>query len=99
MTVQERFATDHNMPAHLVSDLVRLALTFGKCNEHACNGDDHQDAPKGDKNAAAKRWTREVQLYGDNIAQLVKPYGFDYVTATGLGPTLKRGEQFVEIPY
>ena len=98
MTVQERFSTDYNMPGHLVADLVRLALTFGKCNEHACNGDSHPDV-KGDKNAASKRWKQDVNLYGDKIAQLVKPYGFTEVVATGLGPTLKRGEQFVEIPY
>ena len=33
------------------------------------------------------------------IAALVKPYGFTGVEYTGLGPTLKRGEQYVEIPY
>jgi hypothetical protein len=100
MTVQERFAADYGMPLELVQKLVRLANRAGLCNEHACNGSPHPfSGDKADKNANAELWNDEVNRITRQIADLVRPYGFTAVEYTGLGPTLKRGEQFVEVPY
>jgi hypothetical protein len=106
--VQERFSREYGMPLDQVEQLARLADQAKVCNEHACNGDTIM-VPSGvpgerflrvtDKNAAAKLWEAKVDETTKLIAALVKPYGFTAVVYTGLGPTLKRGEQFVEVPY
>ena len=100
MTVQERFAAEYGMPRKTVTQLVTLAKLAGKANEHFSNGDEFPGVSFfRDKNENARRWEKEVDRITDLIADLVKPYGFTAVVYTGLGPTLKRGEQFVEVPY
>lgn len=100
MTAQERFAEDWHMPLPSVKLLAKLAARAGKSNEHYCNGDTHEySADQTDKNENALRWGIEVNRYTDHIVMLIKPYGFTAIEYTGLSPTLKRGEQFVEIPY
>jgi hypothetical protein len=100
MTAKERFAEDWKMPLAEVGQLVKLARDAGKCNEAFSNGDWHSsNANPADKNRNAQLWGAEVDAHTVRILALVKPYGFTAVEYTGLGPTLKRGEQFVEIPY
>jgi hypothetical protein len=100
MTNRERFAAEHGMPPDKVQSLVQLATKAGKANEHYSNGDPHPSYPdSSDKNFNAQRWGAIVDDCTELIRQLVAPYGFTDVVYTGLGPTLKRGEQFVEVPY
>jgi hypothetical protein len=98
--VQKRFAEEYGIPEHQVAALVGLALRAGKCNERACNGDPHPRAKdRTDKNECKDLWEADVATTTVNIADLVRPYGFTEVVYTGLGPTLKRGAQYVEVPY
>ena len=100
ITVQQRFANDWGMPIIEVGRLVKLAKLAGDANEHYSNGDPFPGISFfRDKNENARRWEKEVDRITDLITDLVKPYGFTAVVYTGLGPTLKRGEQFVEVPY
>jgi hypothetical protein len=100
MTAQERFAEDWKMPLQDVQRVRRLAKWAGKGNEHYCNGDPHEDATdQTDKNECAKLWAAEVDAASEGILLIVRDYGFTAIEYTGLGPTLKRGEQFVEVPY
>lgn len=98
---QKRFANDYSMTPATVARLVDRANYAGRCNERACNGDPFPvgNAQATDKNANMEAWRRELDTVANQIASLVAPYGFTEVVFTGLGPTLKRGEQFVEIPY
>lgn len=102
MTTQERFAEDWKMPMVDVLKLVRLARYAGRCSEHACNGD-APDEPtahdKTDKNGNDEYWHAAQRRYDSDILALIAPYGFTGIEYTGLGPTLKRGTQFVEVPY
>lgn len=98
--IRERFATDYGIPAASVAELVALSLRAGKANEHYSNGDPHPSYPNAsDKNFNAQRWGAIVDDLTEQIRKLVTPFGFTDVVYTGLGPTLKRGEQFVEVPY
>jgi hypothetical protein len=98
--VRKRFAEDHGMPIAEVEQLVALALKAGKCNEHACNGDGHPAFPNAsDKSFLAGQWKAIVRDCTHDIEKLTKPYGFTEVVYTGLGPTLKKGDQWVEVPY
>lgn len=100
MTTQERFANDYGMTLETVRELVTLAKWAGRGNEGECNGDPHADSPdRTDKAANARCWARDVERITGQIERLVTPYGFTAVVYTGLGPTLKRGEVYVEIPY
>ncbi len=101
MTTQERFAEDWGMPLDRVGKLVRLARECGKLNEHYCNGDPHpaNTHRPDDKNKNAELWDHAHDLASHDLLRFVETYGFTEVVHTGLGPTLKRGEQFVEIPY
>ncbi len=100
MTVQERFAEDWSMPQDKVREMVALAKRAGDANTHSCNGDPHPSYPNAsDKNHNSQRWGAIVDDLTRQIAALVAPFGFTEVVYTGLGPTLKRGERFVEIPY
>jgi hypothetical protein len=100
MTAQERFAEDWKMPLAKVRQLVSFAKRAGDANTHYCNGDPHPSYPNAsDKNFNAQRWGAIVDDLTKQIADLVKPYGFTEIVYTGLGPTLKRGDRFVEIPY
>lgn len=100
MTTQERFATEHGMPILTVHMLVERARRAGRANEGASNGDRHRNSDdRNDKNANAREWERDLERETEEIRKMVAPYGFTEVVYTGLGPTLKRGEQYVEIPY
>lgn len=106
--IQKRFAREHGMPSHEVARLVRLANQAHTCNEHASNGDPYY-REKGpgvvgyihvaDKNECARFWSAKLDETTEMIRRLVTPYGFTDVVYTGLGPTLKKGETFVEVPY
>jgi hypothetical protein len=98
MTVQDRFALEWNMPLAEVQRLVRLARKAGDCNEHSCNGD-RFSANGLSKSDNAELWAAQCSATTAEIAKLIKPYGFTAIEYCGLGPTLKRGEQFVEVPY
>lgn len=100
MTTQERFAEDWGMPLDSVDTLVWLAKQAGKANKHYCNGDPHPSSKdKSDKSANAGLWGKDVDGFTKRIKNLTEVYGFTDVEYTGLGPTLKRNEQFVEVPY
>jgi hypothetical protein len=100
MTTQERFAADWGMPLSDVQKLVRLALYAGRCSEKACNGDPHPLGRETDDKAKhAALWNVDGDTIDARILQLIAPYGFTGVEYTGLGPTLRRGGQFVEVPY
>ncbi len=100
MTVRERFAEEWKMPLMDVQRLVYYAVKASKCSEKHCNGDAHADAhDKEDKNECAGFWRSQQQGFDNAIMALVSRYGFTGIEYCGLGPTLKRGEQFVEVPY
>lgn len=98
--VQKRFAAEWQMPEDSVDTLVWLAKQAGKANEHYSNGDPHsKSTDPTDKNENARLWSDEVDGFTKRIRNLTELYGFTDVVYTGLGPTLKRGEKFVEVPY
>ncbi len=100
MTVQERFADEFGMTRADVGKLVRLALQAGKAGEHFSNGDAFPGVEFfRSKEENSHRWEKEIARITTLIEDLVKPFGFTAVEYTGLGPTLKRGERFVEVPY
>lgn len=101
MTNRERFAQDYGMPLEDVHTLVQMSRKSGDANTHACNGDVHPrySGVTDDKNLHSTIWEQEVTYWDELIRLRVTPYGFTEVTHTGLGPTLKRGDLFVEIPY
>lgn len=100
MTTQERFAAEHSMPLSDVQRLVMFAKKAFAANEHACNGDPHPSYPQAsDKAFNSGRWHQIVDDCTASILTLVQGHGFTDVVYTGLGPTLKKGEQFVEVPY
>jgi hypothetical protein len=95
-----QFAREHGMTTSEVSVLVQLARFAAEANEHACNGDPHPSYPNAsDKAFNAQRWGAIVDDRTRQIVELVKPYGFTAVEYTGIGPSLKRGDRWVEIPY
>jgi hypothetical protein len=98
-SIQERFAEEYDMPARDVAKLVELAKEAFRCNELACNGDPHPLGGRGNKASNSYQWGKDVDRLTERIAALVRPYGFTEVVYTGLGPTLKRGAQYVEVPY
>lgn len=99
MTTQERFAQHYGMPLEAVAHLVTLAKGAGQANEKHCNGDPHPNSSDStDKNQNAERWAANVEARTASMTRIVRPYGFA-VVYTGLYPALKRGDQFVEIPY
>ena len=88
------------MPTDRVNTLVRLAKECGKLNELAVNGDPHPRVyDKTDKIANAKRWEQDLNGATAELERFAQQYGFTSVVYTGIGPTLKKGETFVEIPY
>lgn len=102
MTVQERFADDWQMPLGEVTRLVGLARHIGRCGEHICNGDrmDESSEPDSDKKSHnAHEWGKSQNVYESILLKLIGQYGFTGIEYCGLGPTLKRGTQFVEVPY
>lgn len=99
LTRKQRFAEEYRMPMQSVVKLVRLAKRAGDCNTFSCNGDPFPGDPSGDKNKNCRLWSEEVDKVTVDIANLVRPFGFTSVVYTGLGPTLKRGDSYVEIPY
>lgn len=100
MTVRERFAREHGMTGDEVRRLVRLARMAGERNERFCNGDPHPNSSDPeDKSENSAHWATSMNAVTDAIIELITPHGFTGVEYTGLGPTLKRGERFVEIPY
>ena len=99
MTNKERFAEDYKMPLTQVKQLVSLAKQAGQANEHFCNGDAHPfDPNSSDKNLNSRLWKNTVDRLTEEIAELVAPYGFTDIVFTGLYPTLKRGNEYVQIP-
>ena len=97
---QARFVEEYGMPLAEVKRLVSLAWRAGRRNEHFSNGDPHHLSKDArDKNENAKHWADDVAAITQEISELVAKYGFTEVTFAGLGPTLKRGSQFVEVPY
>ena len=99
MTPVQRFASDWNMPEDRVTTMVRLAKSCGRLNEKACNGDPHpHNRTPSDKNHNSEMWTHDCNVATAAMERFVEAYGFT-VAYTGLYPCLKRGEQFVEIPY
>jgi hypothetical protein len=100
MTAQERFAEDWGMPLVGVQMMVETAMKCGRCNEAAVNGDRHRNSDnRDDKNANTKEWLRDLERQTEELLKIVKPYGFTAIAYTGLGPTLRRGDRYVEIPY
>ena len=100
MTNQERFVADWHIDVDRVHKIVRLAKEIGKLNEHFCNGDPHPGNPTPeDKNRNSELWGNAVDVAVAELAGFANAYGFTEVVFTGLGPTLKRGSQFVEVPY
>ena len=99
MTAQERFAADWNMPLEDVKRMVRLARSAGAANTHACNGDPFPGLLNATKARAAQEWGSQCDAITKHIAGIAGLYGFTDIVYTGLGPTLKRGSQFVEVPY
>ncbi len=102
MTRQERFADEWDMPIAEVLLLVGLAKHAGRCGEHICNGDKEDGSAEPDTNKKhdnAQRWRKQQDEIDARIVALVAAYGFTAIEYCGLGPTLKRGEQFVEVPY
>jgi hypothetical protein len=98
--VRSRFAEDYGMPREAVDQLVGFAVRAGDANEHCVNGDPHPSYPNAtDKNFNSQRWGAIVNDLTKQIADLVRPYGFTGIEYTGLGPTLKRGDRFIEVPY
>ena len=81
--------------------MVRRAKELGKMNEKFCNGDYHpaNKLAPADKNKNAELWAHAIKVGTQELLRYVETYGFTDVIYTGLGPTLKRGERFVEIPY
>ncbi len=100
-TTQERFAADWGMDVDRVHKLVRLARECGKLNEHFCNGDPHpaNKLAPDDKNKNAELWGNAVDVATADLLSFVEAYGFTGIEYTGLGPTLKSGDRFVEVPY
>lgn len=75
-----------------------------KCKADYRTGDEPEPEPTRAELAAyllidAEYARKQLKIAARDIAGLVKPYGFTEVVFTGLGPTLKRGEIFVEVPY
>ncbi len=101
MTTQERFAEDWGMPVGRVEQLVGLARECAQLGEHVCNGARHprNKLHPEDKNKNAQLWGNAQDVATAELLRLAESYGFTDVIYAGLGPTLKRGEQFVEIPY
>ena len=98
--IQKRFAADHGLPEIAVTRIVRIAKFAFEANEHACNGDPHPwQKNKADKNANADAWGVTLEGHTRDLLEVIRPYGFTDVVYTGLGPTLKKGEVFVEVPY
>lgn len=98
---QKRFAEEYGMPYDTVEEIACLSRRREMAAEFVCNGEPHkvnQNNPS-DKNRNSELWQIKVNAIDFEILQYAKPYGFTEVVCTGLGPTLKRGEQFVEIPY
>lgn len=80
--------------------LVQTGSKAGRYNERYCNGDRHprSENPE-DKAENARHWKADVARAANDILTVAQPYGFTGVEFTGLYPTLKRGNQYVEIPY
>jgi hypothetical protein len=57
-----------------------------------------EQVPAG-QNHNAKLWDDERNATTVAIARMVEPFGFTGVEYIDLYPTLKRGDQLVEIPY
>jgi len=102
MTTQERFAEEYEMAMRRVQLIRGIANRCGQQNEKACNGDPHPALAvwaNKDKNLCTKRWQADLDESTQQLLDTVKGHGFTGVEYTGLYPTLKRGDQFVEIPY
>lgn len=99
MTTVQRFAAEWGMTVKQVNRLVSLANRAMTANEHSCNGDPHPSYPNAsDKSFNSLRWEAIVGDLTAEIGKLVHAHGFTEVVFTGLRPTLKRGDMFVEIP-
>lgn len=100
MTAYERFAREHDIPIDKVRKLVKLASQRGNAATYGCNGEPHKlSKDQWDKNENARNWDKEVESFDAKIMELMKPFGFTAVVATGLGPTLMKGEKYIDIPY
>lgn len=100
MTTQERFATDWGIDIDRVLVIVRMAKECKRLNEKFSNGDPHPRNPDpADKNRNAELWGNAVDVAANELLRYVERFGFTGIEFAGLGPTLKRGEQFVEVPY
>lgn len=100
MTTQKRFAEDWKMDVDRVHMIVSLAKECARANEHSVNGDPHPRNPvKDDKNANSKLWLHDCDVLTASLERYISSYGFTGVVYTGLGPTLKRGDLYVEVPY
>ena len=98
-SARARFARDYQMGEDSVDTLVWLARQAFDANERRVNGDPHpQNKDPDDKNRNAAYWGREVDQFTKRIRNLTECFGFTDVVYTGLGPTLMRGDLFVEIP-
>lgn len=97
MTTKELFSREHDIPLPKVQKLVKLAKRYFDANEKYSNGDDH---PHGkSKSECSRLWGEEVDRITKEIYDLMEPHGFTDVVSTGLGPTLIKGQRYVEIPY
>lgn len=95
-----RFAADWGIDIDRVGVIVRLARECGKLNEKATNGDPHPRNPNpDDKNRNMELWSHDCDVATAELLRYVETYGFTAIAYTGLYPTLKRGAQFVEVPY
>jgi hypothetical protein len=101
MTNQERFSQEHGVPMYDVQSIVDIANRIGDAETHACNGDPHpqnEERPQ-DKNLNSQFWSKEADSHREDLWDIVWKYGFTGIAHCGLGPTLKKKEQFVDIPY
>lgn len=100
MTAQKRFSEEWGMPESKVIRLVYLSIMYGDYNTKYSNGDRFPGTRvPDDKSVSSHLWGSAVDACSAMILDLVQPYGFTAVVSTGLGPTLKRGDRFVDIPY
>jgi len=98
LAIRYRFGYEYGIPRHVVRELIHMANNAAYANERSCNGDRHPGEPGADKNRNSELWGISCDVWTSGILRTMQPYGFTDVVFTGLRPTLKRNEQFVEIP-